>query len=139
MSGEHLTQDGGQELIVGDVLYLGPHHLPGLLIQCLLVPVRVDGLQEGGQPVVLPDQQGVETGQPGIVIDSLVTRPQTLASLAASLQSAVGVVVVLRQQVAAVHLQHNIVSIATGQQHTPAHIATCCKYADCRQPVVGPN
>ena len=50
--GEDLPQDGGEELVVGDVLDLGPHHLPGLLVKRLLVPVRVDGLQQRGQPVV---------------------------------------------------------------------------------------
>ena len=51
---EHFPQDGRQELVIRDVLDLSAHNLPALLVQSLLVPVRVDGLQEGGDPVVLP-------------------------------------------------------------------------------------
>ena len=53
---QDLAQYGGQELVVGYVLYLGAHHLPGLLVQRLLVPVRVDSLQQRGQSVVFSHQ-----------------------------------------------------------------------------------
>ena len=75
--GEDLAQDGREELVVGDVLDLCPDHLPRLLVERLLVPVGVDGLQEGGQPVVFPHQDGVEGGQAGVVVHPLVTRPST--------------------------------------------------------------
>ena len=77
--GEDLAQYGGDELVVGDVLDLSPHHLPGLLVQGLLVPVGVDGLQERGQPVVLPHHHRVEAGQTRVVVHPLVPGPQALA------------------------------------------------------------
>ena len=42
--GEHLSKDGRQELVVGDVLDLGTHDLSTLLVESLLVPVWVDRL-----------------------------------------------------------------------------------------------
>ena len=102
--GEDLAQYGGDELVVGDVLDLSPHHLPGLLIQSLLVPVRVDGLEERGEPVVLPHQDRVDAGQARVVIDPLVPGSQTLVL---GLELTVGVVFVLGQEVAAVNLATN--------------------------------
>ena len=101
---EHLAQYGREELVVGDVLDLGPHHLPGLLVERLLVPVGVDGLQEGGQTVVFPHQDGVQGGQAGVVVDPLVPGAETLAGAGPGLQPAVGVVLVLGQQVTSVNL-----------------------------------
>ena len=103
--GEDLPQDGGEELVIGDVLDLGPHHLPRLLVERLLVPVRVDGLQERGESVVLPHQHGVEGGQPRVVVHPLVPGAETLAGAEPRLQPAVGVVLVLGQQVTSVNLQ----------------------------------
>ena len=102
--GEHLAQDGGQELVVGDVLDLRPDHLPGLLVQGLLVPVGVDGLEERGDPVVLPHQHRVDAGQARVVVDSLVSGPQTFVL---GLELTIGVVFVLGQEVAAVNLATN--------------------------------
>ena len=51
---EDFSQDGWQELVIRDVLDLSTHNLPALLVQSLLVPVRVDCLEEGGDPVVFP-------------------------------------------------------------------------------------
>ena len=102
--GEDLAQDGGQELVVGDVLDLRPHHLPGLLVQGLLVPVGVDGLQKRGEPVVLPHQDCVDAGQARVVIDPLVPGPQTLVL---GLELTVGVVFVLGQEVTAINLATN--------------------------------
>ena len=42
--GEHLSKDGRQELVVGDVLDLSTHDLSTLLVESLLVPVWVDRL-----------------------------------------------------------------------------------------------
>ena len=102
--GEDLAQDGGQELVVGDVLDLCPDHLPGLLVQGLLVPVGVDGLQQRGEPVVLPHQHSVDAGQARVVIDPLVPGSQTLVL---GLELTVGVVFVLGQEVTAVNLATN--------------------------------
>ena len=55
-------------------------------------------------PVVLPHQHGVEAGQPRVVVDPLVARPEALAG--PSLQPAVRVILVLGQEVAAVHLNN---------------------------------
>ena len=48
---EHLSQNGRKELIVGDVLDLGPQDLSRLLVQGFLVPMWVDGLQKTRNPV----------------------------------------------------------------------------------------
>ena len=102
--GENLAEDCRQELVVGDVLDLGPHHLPGLLVERLLVPVGVDGLEERGDPVVLPHQHRVDAGQARVVVDPLVSGPQTFVL---GLELTIGVVFVLGQEVAAVNLATN--------------------------------
>ena len=73
--GENLAEDCRQELVVGDVLHLGSNDLPTLLVEGLLVPVRVDGLEQGGDPVVLPHQDGVQSCQACVVVHPLVTGP----------------------------------------------------------------
>ena len=55
-------------------------------------------------PVVLPHQHGVEAGQPRVVVDPLVAGPEALAG--PRLQPAVRVILVLGQEVAAVHLNN---------------------------------
>ena len=73
--GENLAEDCRQELVVSDVLDLGSDYLPAFLIEGLLVPVRVDRLEQGGNPVVLPHQDGVQGRQACIVVYPLVARP----------------------------------------------------------------
>ena len=75
--GENLAEDCRQELVVGDVLDLGPDDLPALLVEGLLVPVGVDCLEQGGDPVVLPHDHRVQGSQAGIVVHPLVARPST--------------------------------------------------------------
>ena len=53
---------------------------------------------------MLPHQHGVEAGQPRVVVDSLVAGPEALAG--PRLQPAVRVILVLGQEVAAVHLNN---------------------------------
>ena len=75
--GENLAEDCRQELVVGDVLDLGPDDLPALLVEGLLVPVGVDCLEQGGDPVVLPHDHRVQGSQAGVVVHPLVARPST--------------------------------------------------------------
>ena len=74
---ENLAKDGRQELVVSDVLDLGSDDLPTLLVEGLLVPVGVDCLEQGGDPVVLPHDHRVQGSQAGIVVHPLVARPST--------------------------------------------------------------
>ena len=73
--GENLAEDCRQELVVSDVLDLGSDYLSAFLIEGLLVPVWVDRLEQGGNPVVLPDQDGVQGRQACVVVYPLVARP----------------------------------------------------------------
>ena len=72
---ENLAEDCRQKLVVSDVLDLGSDDLPALLVEGLLVPVGVDGLQQGGDPVVLSHQDSVKGGQACVVVHPLVARP----------------------------------------------------------------
>ena len=65
-----LAQDDGQELVEADVLDHADDDVARLLEQLLVVPVRVDLRQLGGDQVVLTHPQRVLTGQDELLVDS---------------------------------------------------------------------
>ena len=58
--------------LVGDVLVDCHQDLSGLLEDPLVVPVRVDPGQFSGQSVVFPQEDGVESCQPGLLVVPVV-------------------------------------------------------------------
>ena len=65
-------QDDGQPLVVGDVLHLCDLDPPGLLVEPLVLPVRVEVVQLGGQPVVFPHPHRVVDRQARLLVRSAV-------------------------------------------------------------------
>ncbi|KAK3915336.1 Lipoprotein signal peptidase [Frankliniella fusca] len=65
-----LAEDDGQELVVGDVLDLRDDDAPGLLVEGLVVPVRVDGGQAARHGVVLARHERVHARQHQLLVDS---------------------------------------------------------------------
>lgn len=65
-----LPKQDGQELVVCDVLDLCDDDTPGLLEDCLVVPVRVDLPQSAGHPVVFPGHQCVHAGEHQLLVYS---------------------------------------------------------------------
>ena len=60
-------------LVVGHVLILSDDNLPGLLVKPLVVPVRVEVGQLGGQPVVFPHPDSVEYSQARLLVTPTVS------------------------------------------------------------------
>ena len=60
-------------LSVGDVLELCHQDIPSRLEQLLVIPVRVDVGQLGGESVVLPQPEEVVEDQPRLLVESLVS------------------------------------------------------------------
>merc|ERR1719242_506412 len=54
-------------------------------------PVSVDVLQCGGDPVVLPQPDGVEGGEAGLLVDSLVSRHSAVGSFIAGKSAGVDI------------------------------------------------
>ena len=75
---DFLSEDHGQELVVGDVLDHGGDDVAGLLEQSLVVPVGVDLSQLLGNQVVLTDEKSVSDGQNGLFVDARITGQETV-------------------------------------------------------------
>lgn len=63
--GQSLEREPGAPRWAPAPLYLheGPQDFPGFLVELLSIPVRVEGLQFPGQPVVLSKKEGMGSGQ----------------------------------------------------------------------------
>lgn len=59
--------------MVVDVLELGDQYSPGFLVQGFVVPVRVDVRQDGGDAVVLSEEDDLQNGQLRVLVGSSVT------------------------------------------------------------------
>ena len=59
--------------VVSPHLYLGDDDPPGLLVEPLVIPVRVEECKEAGEPVVLPHPHRVVHSQPGLLVTAAVT------------------------------------------------------------------
>lgn len=71
---ELIAQHPGQVLLVGDLLEDRPHNLPRLVEDPLLIPVGVDPLEGGGDPVMVPKEECVESGQSHEDVGPVVSR-----------------------------------------------------------------
>ena len=94
-----LAQHQGQELVEGDVLEDGDIDVPRLLEYRLVTPVGVEGPELPGDEVVVPDHDGVEHGQHGLLIHSRVSSLETEHILAGSDTTFVRVLERQRQKV----------------------------------------
>ncbi len=95
---QHVSKNGWQELVVGYVLHFCSYDPPRLLVECLLVPMRIDLFKLFRDPVVFPGQQSVQAGQPSIVIDPLITTFKASGTL-----SAIGIAMINGQHSSVVH------------------------------------
>lgn len=66
------AQDDRKPFVVVDVLEFGDQYPPGFLVQDLVVPVRVNVRQHGGDAVVLSEEQDLQNGQLRVLIGSSV-------------------------------------------------------------------
>lgn len=67
------TEEQGQPLVVGDELVLADVDPPRLLEEGLVVPVRVQVLQDAGEAVVLAQKHHLQQRQLGVLVDADVT------------------------------------------------------------------
>lgn len=88
-----------QELVEGDVLKEGDVDVPRLLEDRLVAPVGVEGGELGGDVVVVPDHDGVQHGQHGLLVDPGVSSLETENLLAGPDTALVWVLQGERQQV----------------------------------------
>ena len=71
----------GKELVVDNVLVHGSHDSPSLLEQPLVLPVRVELLEPGHDPVVLPQVDGVHRRQGRLLAGAVVPGNEAVAGL----------------------------------------------------------
>ena len=76
-----LAEDHGQELVVGDVLHDGGHDVARLLEDALVVPVRVDLSELGGDAVVFAQHDGVQRHQHHLLVDARITGQEAVRVL----------------------------------------------------------
>lgn len=62
-----------QPVRVGDVLHLGPHYLPGFVVDGVSVPVGVESQQLRSYAVVFPEPRRVHGGQPQLLVGAVVS------------------------------------------------------------------
>ena len=67
------AKDDGEPLVVGDMLVLSNDNLPGLLIQSLVIPVRVEVVELLGNSVVFSHPNSVENCQSRLFVHTIVT------------------------------------------------------------------
>ena len=77
MNEKNWPEDSGKVFVVVDVLPDGVDDAPGGLEEPLVVPVAVEGLQLGGDAVVLAEHVRVQDGQTGILDNATVAGLET--------------------------------------------------------------
>ena len=68
-----VSKYGGEEFIVGDLLHLCGHDLPGLLVEPLVVPAGVNSGQIPCDAVVFPQPQRVHDCQSRLLVGALIS------------------------------------------------------------------
>ena len=68
-----VSKHGGQPLVIHDVLPHGPDDTPGLLIQPLPAPVRVEAVQLGLHTVMFPGKGGVKRHEAHVLVNTPIT------------------------------------------------------------------
>ena len=69
---EICPKNNRQPLVVGDVLQLCNKNPPGLLVELLIVPVRVEVAELLGQSVVFPHPDSVEHSQTRLLVGARI-------------------------------------------------------------------
>ena len=68
-----VTDNDGEPLLEYDMLVLGHGDLPSLLVDGVVRPPGVEAGQPGGDPVVLPHEEGVQHDQVQLLVNPEVS------------------------------------------------------------------
>ena len=76
-----VTDNDGEPLLEYDMLVLGHRDLPSLLVDGVVRPPGVEAGQPGGDPVVLPHEEGVQHDQVQLLVHAEVASKETILNI----------------------------------------------------------